>query len=324
MLFTMIAVSLNVVCLYREPNGFGQTRETLESTVYGATDISCHVVTRQSDAVDLMYVVNGNTITMHGWFNLVLTYYEGQNPSQQSIQLHNEWQIDIDDTSQTGYFYFPPRNGVTWGSAPLRANYYLRYYDLDENDNVIVSPYHIYLGYYDYWYNNGSTYTTHSQEFYDLYANDHNFLIEADYVLYDDSIYDYESDYQDAYNNGYNQGASDGYSTGYYDGSRQGQEYAYNQGYNEGYQLGTEEGTSTGYQQGYGVGKQVGYDDAIEEIAEHGGIYTFGNLFGAIADTPILYIRQLLGFDVFGVGAVNILMSMITAVIIIWILRKVF
>lgn len=77
----------------------------------------------------------------------------------------------------------------------------------------------------------------------------------------------------------------------------------------------------------YALGYETGYSDGVHDgYAEGSGDanhYTFFRLFGAIADTPIMILRNLLGFEVFGVEAIHILMSMITGVIVLWIIRRV-
>lgn len=104
-----------------------------------------------------------------------------------------------------------------------------------------------------------------------------------------------------AYNNGYFRGFNDGYNDGRTEGIEIGYQNAYDQYY------------TSRYQQGYNDGYTAG---------STGNQYTFARLFGAIADTPIMIIRNLLGFDVFGVSAMTILMSMITGCIAIFLIRK--
>lgn len=49
----------------------------------------------------------------------------------------------------------------------------------------------------------------------------------------------------------------------------------------------------------------------------------FLNLFGAIADTPVIMIRNLFSFDLFGMSALTIFMSLLTGLIVIHFIRKV-
>ena len=88
-------------------------------------------------------------------------------------------------------------------------------------------------------------------------------------------------------------------------------EAIYNDGFTHGYDDGYNDGNTFGYNTGYTAGINATNN------------YTFINFFGAIADTPILYLRNLLGFQIFGVSAMNVLMSMITACLVLYLLRKV-
>ena len=73
--------------------------------------------------------------------------------------------------------------------------------------------------------------------------------------------------------------------------------------------------TQTAYEEGHDIGYNEGIADAHT--------YTFFSLFGSIADTPIMIFRQLLGFDVFGVSALQIFMTMFTGVIVLFIFRRI-
>ena len=50
---------------------------------------------------------------------------------------------------------------------------------------------------------------------------------------------------------------------------------------------------------------------------------TFTGLFGAIADTPIIMLRSLFNFDLFGMNMFIIIMSLITGIIVIYVVKKV-
>lgn len=116
-------------------------------------------------------------------------------------------------------------------------------------------------------------------------------------------VYGNENDYRVGYENGYNEGYNVGNTTGYDTG--------YSTGNSEGYTQGFSVGSSQGYQEGYSAGVNTRND------------YTFLTLFGAIADTPIMILRNLLGFEIFGVSAMSILMTMLTGSIALFIFRKV-
>lgn len=114
---------------------------------------------------------------------------------------------------------------------------------------------------------------------------------------------------QEVYNNAIN-----GYDTdaGYKNGFSAGKEVGYTEGYQQGLDVGYTPAYNNGYADGYTEGFSAGGNNT----------YTFGKLFGAIADVPIMILRNLLGFEVFGVEAISILMSMITGCIAIFLIRK--
>lgn len=107
--------------------------------------------------------------------------------------------------------------------------------------------------------------------------------------------------------------------SGYSDGYNNGYKYGYDNGYNDGFAEGSSENSTSSYNIGYSSGYNEGYTIGVNSTHQ----YTFGKFFGAIADVPILYIRNLLGFEIFGVQAITILMSMITACLVLYLLRKV-
>lgn len=89
---------------------------------------------------------------------------------------------------------------------------------------------------------------------------------------------------------------------------------SYVDSYNSGYNNGNNDGYKTGYDVGYGVG----YDAGLQV----NNPYTFGALFGAIADTPVLIFRSLFNFDLFGTSALVVVMSLFTALVLIFIAKK--
>lgn len=105
------------------------------------------------------------------------------------------------------------------------------------------------------------------------------------------------------------------YESGYYNG--------YQQGYQEGYQNGNTDGTNSGYNNGYDDGWLNGYNSGYDfALTTHD--FSFSNLFYSIGDTPILMIRRLFGFELFGVSLISVFMSLFTALIVIHIIKKVF
>lgn len=111
------------------------------------------------------------------------------------------------------------------------------------------------------------------------------------------------NDYATGYGNGYDDGYSNGQSVGY----------------DNGYDVGLDVGYDDGYSVGHDVGFSEGYNNAL---STHD--FSFTNLFYAIGDTPILYLRRLFGFELFGMNVMSIFMSLFTFIIVIHIIKKVF
>lgn len=86
----------------------------------------------------------------------------------------------------------------------------------------------------------------------------------------------------------------------------------------DGYRVGYDEGVVDGKGEGYELGKADGYQQGLA-TAEQG---TFNHLFAAIADTPLRFIYGLFSFDLFGVSALVIVMSLLTGVIVLAIVKK--
>lgn len=128
----------------------------------------------------------------------------------------------------------------------------------------------------------------------------HNYALFSRVYFY--LLNDLDSDLQDTYMDGYDQGYGTGYDTGYQDG--------YENGGSESYQ--------DGYDNGYITGYNIGKSDGIS-ISQ----YSFGSLFASISDTPILMIRRLFGFELFGTSLITVFVSLFTALVILMILKTV-
>lgn len=109
----------------------------------------------------------------------------------------------------------------------------------------------------------------------------------------------YESDSEN-YAIGYSNGKTDGYNTGKTDGEE------------IGYENGFEDGEEIGYQNGYNAGITATTSD-----------YGFMNLFGAIADTPLMMIRRMFNFDIFGTSMIVVVLSLLTLLILFKVVKKV-
>lgn len=107
-----------------------------------------------------------------------------------------------------------------------------------------------------------------------------------------------------SYGNGYNQGFTDGYDNGFSQG--------YVDGKTDGYVQGNVAGQETGYDRGYADG-----------VAQVSGGYNFMNLFGAIADTPIMMLHGMFNFDIFGVNVLTLILSLLTSLMLLFVVKKI-
>lgn len=88
---------------------------------------------------------------------------------------------------------------------------------------------------------------------------------------------------------------------------------AYVDGYNSGY--------GTGYTNGYNIGKNDGY--ALGSSSNS----IIRNLLGSIIDTPIIYLRKLFGYELFGInlfGALTTVISLIVALSVFKLVKGIF
>lgn len=99
---------------------------------------------------------------------------------------------------------------------------------------------------------------------------------------------------------------------------------SYRYGYNDGYKLGFDDGYAEGVTVGQDIGRENGYDEGFIDGLATQNPYTFGALFASIADTPILIVRSLFNFDFFGVNLLTVVLSLFTAFILFYLLRKLF
>lgn len=181
--------------------------------------------------------------------------------------------------------------------------------------------------------NNYTSSTSRSGLDFNGEEQDTSFVIEFDLrFLPSDIAARYADTGNDDYMNGYNQGYTDGYTNGVSDGQSSGYSEGYQSGvdsvdtqsyYDQGFSNGELEGYDNGYQEGYSEGHGDGYGEGLRDGEEiTGGNYTFSKLFMSIADVPIYILRNLLGFEVFGIQAFQILVSMIGGLLALFIIRK--
>lgn len=107
-----------------------------------------------------------------------------------------------------------------------------------------------------------------------------------------------------------------GYDVGYQQGKQEGFEEGFEQGKNEGYQEGYEEGVKNSYQEGYNDGYFDGELDGMEN-----GQTLYGMILG-IFDAPIHVFTEMFNFEVLGVNLAGLVFSLLTLLIIVFIIRK--
>lgn len=99
-----------------------------------------------------------------------------------------------------------------------------------------------------------------------------------------------------------------GYNRGFNEGLTAGKE----QGYNNGFETGKEQGYNNGYNSGYSKGYTEG----------SGSDNTFVGMIFAIADIPIHIISSIFGFELFGINLFVALCSILSLLMVIWVIRK--
>lgn len=110
----------------------------------------------------------------------------------------------------------------------------------------------------------------------------------------------------DLYQNGYNNGYAVGYGKGTATGLDNGKE--------QGYQSGYSQGVADGYQQGY----TTGYQESGSFLSQLGG------LIGNVVMLPVNVIMSVLDFNVLGVNISSVVKSLITIVLVLFIIRLIF
>ena len=95
---------------------------------------------------------------------------------------------------------------------------------------------------------------------------------------------------------------------------------SYQEGYNDGFSDGSGKGYQDGYDEGYALGYNAGRADALNERPLD---LNFLRMLGAIADTPVYFIRSMFSFEFFGINALAVFMTLLTALIVIYFIRKV-
>ena len=167
----------------------------------------------------------------------------------------------------------------------------------NDNDLIIIDTY----------FSNNYWYCTFMSEYsYTLKENSYFTFVygssNPNFTLYTDVCFiniimqldRYQNGYQSGYQTGYNDGLQDGFTN-----------------------LG--EDTQEAYNNGLSVGYQTGYNDGLNSNENQ----SLRNMLLTIFDVPLIYVRELLDFELLGVNFFGLFGAIITLGIALWILQKV-
>lgn len=93
--------------------------------------------------------------------------------------------------------------------------------------------------------------------------------------------------------------------------------------YSNGYDMGYEDGNYDGYTEGKTSGYQLGYDEGynLGYLASEGG-EGFSALFDGIAHVPVTILTSLLGFEVFGINIMSVLIGLLTILVVVFVIKR--
>lgn len=96
-------------------------------------------------------------------------------------------------------------------------------------------------------------------------------------------------------------------------------ESGYTTGRNEGYQNGYADGEKAGSETGYGQGYEIGYNAGYSS-----GQASSTNLWSyilTIGQAPFEFMKDMLNFEIFGVDIIGLVSSLLTAALVVTIIR---
>lgn len=96
--------------------------------------------------------------------------------------------------------------------------------------------------------------------------------------------------------------------------------YFYTLGYNKGYDYGYLDGEVKGYTDGYKEGYNVGYNNGV--FGEEVEIHSFPDMFNGIAQVPVTIVTSLLGFEVFGINVMSVLIGLLTILLVAFLIKR--
>lgn len=239
--------------------------------------------------------------------------------------------------------YFLPI--ATSDNHRVNKNYILSYYDEDDdlyrdflsieyresgslpniNNNVRIKcleQSNVYF--FDFFFSDGIT-TDYEYRVDSMVNDDFTFTLSVPFnsnalgwsLTFDCSLYSgtvFDTFNGSSYNEGYEVGKDEGYQSGYQIGKDEGYDSGYTEGHDSGYAEGEQSSTA------YGNGYRNGYNNGLSHSSSDFG---FMNLFTSIADTPILMMRSMFDFSIFGTSMLAVVLSLFTALVVIHLLKRV-
>lgn len=244
------------------------------------------LVNTQSNAQEPIY---GYHVSTNWTVDSGMPYYLTINTSSGSIPLKFEWQITQNSAQSYWYELYISYNS----NDTYRSNLYLNnFYAIDDADGYSHRLPNIYF--------TGESDVMNSREGATLGFNyqysSELFSYEFDLMIFPSSLIVPSDTYQAGYDEGYEWGKADGLEEG------------------------RSEESQAEYDRGYDDGRDRGYQEGISDAHS----YNFPSLFASIADTPILIVRSMFDFDFFGVNMLSVVLSLFTAFILFYLLRKLF
>lgn len=107
-----------------------------------------------------------------------------------------------------------------------------------------------------------------------------------------------------------------GYTSGYHRGQQDG----YIDGQGDGYDAGYQDGNTAGFERGTVYGYDLGYADGFVDGTEEGGA-AFIDLIGAVVTIPIEGFMTLLSFEILGIDMLTFFGSVLTMVVLYWVVK---
>lgn len=139
-------------------------------------------------------------------------------------------------------------------------------------------------------------------------------------TIYDLQLYYGQNDYYTPYPSSRTYSVERLHSRSYEQGYEVGNSEGYNYGYEEGYHSGYNSGMGDGYADGYAEAKESLRDEIEQEVLEDKETFLDG-IF-AIFDAPLRITRDIFNFELFGINISDLVMFILTAIIVVIVVKK--